>query len=63
MKVKTTCPMCGKTTEIEVEEKGYKLWKQGARIQDALGTLTADQREMLISGICPVCWDRMWGVK
>lgn len=55
--------MCGKTTEIEVEEKGYKLWKQGARIQDALGTLTADQREMLISGICPVCWDRMWGVK
>ena len=31
-------------------------------IQDALSFLSADDREILISGICPKCWNEMFGM-
>lgn len=40
----------------------YSAWAElGRRIQDAMPGLTPDQREMLISGTCPKCWDNMFG--
>jgi hypothetical protein len=35
-------------------------WEGGALIQDALGYLTADERELLISGTCGACFDNMF---
>ena len=32
----------------------------GENIQIAFPDLTADQREILISGICPECWDKIF---
>lgn len=55
-----TCPICGKEVEIEVKSEDYFYWQQGAVIQDAMPYLTPQEREMLISGVCPTCWEDMW---
>ena len=60
--IATTCPMCGDTKVLSLSEKGYKAWQNGALIQRALPDLGADDRERLISGICPSCWDKMFSV-
>jgi hypothetical protein len=59
--VVTTCPFCGKSYGIEVNEIDYLDWEDGKMAQDAFPYLSADEREMLISGICPTCWDKYFG--
>jgi hypothetical protein len=59
--VVTYCPFCGKAHEIEVNEIDYLDWKDGMLAQEAFPYLSADEREMLISGICPDCWNGMFG--
>lgn len=59
--VVTVCPFCGKGHEIEVNEMDYLDWKDGELAQEAFPYLSAEDREMLISGICPDCWDSMFG--
>jgi len=54
------CKECGCYESIEASEEGVKMWQQGMLIQRALPELTATQREMFISRICPNCWDRMF---
>ena len=56
----TACPFCGHVNEIVVSEADYWDWQNGALVQDAFPYLSADEREMLISGICPTCWDGMF---
>lgn len=53
----TTCPFCGRENSINVREEDYSAWQDGALVQDAFPYLSADEREMLISGICPTCWN------
>ena len=55
----TRCPMCGRGNEIEVNEADYWDWDDGAHAQEAFPYLSAAEREMLISGICPTCWSKM----
>lgn len=57
----TRCPFCGKANFIEVNEMDYLDWSDGELAQVAFPYLSADEREMLISGICPTCWDKMFG--
>lgn len=57
----TTCPFCGHANEVEVNEIDYLDWDDGLLVQDAFPYLSADEREMLITGICPTCWDKMFG--
>lgn len=57
----TECPFCHKANEVEVNEMDYWDWQDGALAQDAFPYLSADERELLISGICPKCWDGMFG--
>jgi len=59
--VVTTCPFCGHANFVEVNESDYLDWQDGALVQNAFHYLSADEREMLISGICPKCWDSMFG--
>lgn len=58
--VVTQCPFCGCANEIEVNESDYWDWDDGVLAQVAFPYLSADEREMLISGICPDCWARMF---
>lgn len=60
MKIQRVCPHCHKFQTIEVQVSQYNRWMAGENIQIAFPDLTADQREILISGICPECWDKMF---
>ncbi len=61
VQIVTFCPICGKAHDIEVNEIDYLDWADGMLVQDAFPYLTANEREMFISGICPDCWARMFG--
>lgn len=53
-----TCPLCNKEWNVPVPASEYAAWKSGKLIQDAMPSVPAEQREMLITGICPECWDK-----
>lgn len=54
------CVICHRNYLVLVPTEGYKRWAQGrARIQDALPMLSDNERELLISQICPGCWDNI----
>ena len=59
--VKTVCPICGKAHYVNVDPVGYYKWsEQGELIQNALPSLSPDERELLISGIDSACWNKMF---
>ena len=59
--VEVTCPFCGKVSVLTLPTDGYTAWKlNGVLVQDAFPALSAEDRELLISGICPTCWDGMF---
>ena len=55
------CPFCGEYHEVLVSEADYAEWQGGELAQNAFPYLTAEEREILISGICPDCWGKMFG--
>ena len=61
--IETTCPFCGKAESMTLDEhvwhNGLHAYRSGEHIQNAWPTLTPDQREMVLTGICPKCWDEM----
>ena len=55
------CPMCGQTAKIEVWDVDYYRYElNGGLVQDCFPYLTANEREAIITGICPECWERMF---
>ena len=59
--VVTRCPICGRGNEVEVNEMDYLDWQDGVLAQVAFPYLSANEREMLISGVCPTCWNNVFG--
>ena len=57
--ITTRCPGCKRYTNLEVPWEGLEARKAGAKIQDAFPDLPKENREQLITGICPACWDAM----
>lgn len=56
-----SCLECGDPVAMEVNESDLDRWLSGKElVQDAFPYLTADQREILISGICGKCFDKMF---
>jgi len=58
--IKKTCFQCKKEHELHLPETGYNAWQEGAYIQDAMPQVSADDRELLISGICGKCFDGLF---
>jgi len=57
----TRCPFCGCSNVVSVNETDYYYWDgSGELVQNAFPYLSADERELLISGICPTCWDNLF---
>lgn len=64
--IKITCTCCKKPVEIpgvdaeklEAIRVGRSI---GMSIQGIIPELSPDYREMFISGICPTCWNNMFG--
>ena len=59
--VQVPCVICHKNVEIEMTEyeyENFQKWQDGEirHIQDAIPTVSAENREMFISGICSKCW-------
>ena len=56
-----TCNKCKDQVEMAVNEDDYTSWENGELIQNAMPYLTADEREVLISGICGPCFGGLYG--
>ena len=54
------CIHCGVKQHLEVKPADIAKWRNGAMAQAAFPYLSADDREMLISQTCGVCWDDMF---
>lgn len=58
IKVEKTCDYCEMVYTFDVDSIGFELWRSGAaHIQDALPSLSAGYRELLISGCCDECFN------
>ena len=60
MNIKTKCPCCRNAHIVHLtpdQSRRYKDYVCGkGHIQDLLPDLSEDDREMLISGVCPACF-------
>lgn len=56
----TVCPICKEETYVSVESADFEAWQNGALIQNVMWYLSPKERETLISGICSICWDKMF---
>jgi len=54
------CRHCGETHHMLAANEDLEAWENGELIQDALPYLTAGERELLISGTCDDCWEKMF---
>lgn len=55
------CVFCNTVGTFTFTEEQLRRWHRGAYLQDVRPDLTAEQREQLISGTCPSCWDQFMG--
>jgi len=58
--VAVDCIRCKETQHITTKTEDLDSWENGELIQNAMPYLTADDREILISGICGTCFDNMF---
>ncbi len=56
------CLYCGKTSEVELDLEKVRRWQAGEHVQNVWPEMSADERELLITGIHPQCWDSIFGV-
>jgi hypothetical protein len=55
-----TCIHCNETYTIYLPSSDYKMWRDGAYVQQAFSYLSPEKREMLVSGTHPSCFDIMF---
>jgi hypothetical protein len=51
------CMFCGQESRVKVPAQGLWDWEHGKFIQTAMPNLSADEREQVITGTHPACWD------
>lgn len=57
----TECVECREVIEIEMTFEQYVAWKyKKDLVQNIFPELKPEIREILISGICPTCWNKMF---
>jgi hypothetical protein len=54
-----SCPFCHRRYQKNFDADAYKRWQGGVNVQDAFPDRSSDDREFLVTGICPECWDKM----
>ena len=55
------CKVNRKVYECWVPTEGLNAWRNGMKIQLAMPTVSASDREFLKSGISPEAWDDLFG--
>lgn len=63
MLITRTSPFSGKknSREIDVTQAQLAEWEAGTLIQNAMPSLSADDREFIMTGITPEEWDKTFG--
>ena len=57
--ISVRCPNCGEYYSIYVEKEDYWKWvRNEGYVQDIFHYLRPEEREILISGLCPTCWKK-----
>lgn len=57
----TKCPECGKiTTHVMTDEQHWNYINNYGYIQDIFSDWTPERREMLLTGICEACWNKIF---
>jgi hypothetical protein len=61
VKVRTPrCVVCGKTSTVLLDKEKFDRWQAGEHIQNVWPEMPADNREVLISGTHPECWEKLF---
>lgn len=55
-----TCKLCNKPYALKVNKEDFVDYNNGKLIQDCFPYLTAGERELIISGICDTCFDKLY---
>jgi hypothetical protein len=59
--VKTkTCSVCGEYEVWSLDRELVDRWQGGENIQRVFPDMSASEREILITGIHPDCWDKLF---
>ena len=60
-RVKTRpCIVCNQTSFVELELERVERWVAGEHVQNVWPEMSPPQREMLITGTHPLCWDSIF---
>lgn len=60
--VKTrTCTVCGQYEMWSLDKDSVMRWHGGENIQRVFPDMSVGDREILISGTHPACWDKLFG--
>jgi hypothetical protein len=54
---KNQCVVCHTVHTIEVSKERYDAWQGGRLIQEVWPDSTSEEREIMISGTCPGCFN------
>jgi len=56
--IPVTCSNCGKRVFIKVFPEDLTKFQNGALVQEAFPYLEPEKRELILTGLCPDCWDQ-----
>jgi hypothetical protein len=63
-KIISTCPSCGKVSSLMVDTEDLKTWLTSSKpIQRVFTYLSPEECELMISGLCSECWDKLFKVE
>ena len=54
------CIMCGEPSTLELDPAKVARWQGGEFIQNVWPEMPPPQRELLITGTHPACWDALF---
>ena len=59
--VKTkACTVCGESEFWKLDRAAVESWQAGEYIQNAFPEMSMEDREILITGTHPACWDKLF---
>ncbi len=57
--VQLQCRLCKRERSLTLPLDGFRQFARGVPAQLAYPDVSAEDREQLISGVCPTCWKEM----
>lgn len=55
------CIICGNTSVLMLDSEGLEQFKRGVFVQKAFPKLNPSEREHVLTGTHPACWNKVMG--